>query len=943
MKDYSKTLNLPKTDFAMKANLAKREPEILKMWDEKGIYQKLCSRSINKDIFILHDGPPYANGNIHLGTAFNKILKDIIVRFFTMNGFDSPYVPGWDCHGLPIEHQVMKTLEKSKDKEKIDILEIRSKCKDYAKKYIKIQMDEFKRLGVSADWENPYLTMDYEYEADIIDEFKILAREGYIYRGTKPIYWCTTCHTALAEAEVEYAEHTSPSVYVAFTLPSEEIKKAFSGLPEKNVNIIIWTTTPWTLPGNVAVAIQGEASYVLIDDIKNNRILILAQKLFETCLKKFGIIDYKILGEVKGKNLEGLNAIHPFIDRKSQIVLAEYVELETGTGCVHIAPGHGQEDYETGQKYNLPVLSPVDNKGRFTSDVKDFAGKNVFQANELIIEDLKKREKLLAVETIIHNYPHCWRCKKPVIFRATAQWFIALDNNKNLRKVSLDNLHNVEWIPERGIERIGNMIKDRPDWCISRQRAWGVAIPAIYCEKCNEPLLDDNFIESVKEHTRNSGSDVWFKKTPEEFYNGKLTCKKCGNTAFRKENDILDVWFDSGASHKAVLKNKKRYGLSWPADLYLEGSDQHRGWFHSSMLLSTATTGSSPYKRVLTHGFVVDGEGKKMSKSLGNVIFPQEITEKSGADLLRLWVASENYQEDVRISNEILNRVTEVYRKIRNTSRFILSNLFDFDPKEDMVPYEQMEELDKWALFKLQELVRRSLLAYEKYEFHIFYHLLQNFCANEMSAIYFDIIKSRLYIEPSNSKKRRSSQSALYMIINNLTRLIAPILVYTAEDIWLYIPKNKYMEDSVHLTSFPHIEEKYILSDEIHKKWENIFKLKIETNNALEQARKNKEIGHSLDSNVILQITDKNLFDLMDSVKAELTDILIISNIRVENISATDLTNEEKERGYKIIIEKASGDKCERCWKYSETVGKIEEHATLCNKCIDMIKEIEVF
>ncbi|MBI5417324.1 isoleucine--tRNA ligase [Candidatus Poribacteria bacterium] len=937
MEDYSKTLNLPKTDFPMKANLATREPQIIKMWEEKNIYQKLRNRSVDKDTYILHDGPPYANGNIHLGTAFNKILKDIIVRFFSMNGFNAPYVPGWDCHGLPIEHHVMKSL--GKDKETVSVLEIRKKCKAYAEKYIKIQMDEFKRLGVSADWENPYLTVNYEYEADILEELHSMIKAGYVYRGNKPIYWCYTCQTALAEAEVEYADHTSPSIYVSFSLPDIEIKKVLPDITSGDVSVVIWTTTPWTLPGNVAIAVHPESSYAALQDQSNNKIYILAQKLSDTCMKKFGITNYKVIQEIKGKNMDGVLANHPFINRKSPIVMADYVELETGTGCVHTAPGHGQEDYETGQKYNLPIISPVDSKGRFTQDVPEYVGKNVFEANNLIIEDLKKTGKILAVESITHSYPHCWRCKQPVIFRATSQWFISLDNQNELRKKAIKNLNNVEWIPDWGIERISNMIKDRPDWCISRQRAWGVAIPAIYCEKCNEPLLDDAFIDKVKELTRKEGSDVWFKKSIAEIYSGKLVCAKCGSTSFRKENDILDVWFDSGSSHKAVLKNKKHYGLSWPADLYLEGTDQHRGWFHSSMLISTATTGESPYKRVLTHGFVVDGSGKKMSKSLGNVIYPQEVIDKFGADLLRLWVASENYRDDVRISNEILTRLSEVYRKIRNTARFILGNLYDFNPEENIVPYEQMNELDKWALLKLQELVRRSLLSFEKYEFHGFYHLIQNFCVIDMSSHYFDIIKDRLYIEGTDSKKRRSTQSALYQIIVTITRLMSPVLPHTVEDIWQSIPKTKDMEESVHLTFFPHPEEKYILSEELRKKWDTLLEVKDKANIALETARQNKVIGHSLDSKVTLNVSDNNLYELLNKYKNELVDILIVSEVVLNKIKQENLPKEDREYGYAALVFKASGDKCIRCWKYSETVGKSSEHPTLCNRCAKILGE----
>ncbi|MBI5206653.1 MAG: isoleucine--tRNA ligase [Candidatus Firestonebacteria bacterium] len=939
MEDYSKTLNLPKTNFQMKANLATKEPEILKFWNNKNIYQNLRNRSIGKDMFILHDGPPYANGNIHLGTAFNKILKDIIVRFFSMNGFDAPYIPGWDCHGLPIEHQVMKSL--GKDNENTDILEIRKKCKIYAENFVGIQREEFKRLGVYGDWERPYLTMDYEYEAAIIKEFQSMVKKGYVYRGNKPIYWCFTCQTALAEAEVEYNDHTSPSVYVTFNIPYKNIKNIFSSLPEKDVSIVIWTTTPWTLPGNTAIALDPEALYVFVEDLTNNNIYILAQKLMDKCMEKFGINKYKTLGEIKGKALEGIKAQHPFVNRESQIVLASYVELETGTGCVHTAPGHGQEDYETGQKYNLPILSPVDSKGRFTDEVPEYSGKNVFKANTLIIQELVNKGKLLAQESISHSYPHCWRCKNPVIFRATAQWFVSLDNQNELRKKALENLRTVEWIPRWGIDRISNMIKDRPDWCISRQRAWGVAIPAIYCEKCNEAVLNDAFIERVKELTKTEGSDVWFKKSIKEIYAGELTCPKCGSHSFRKENDILDVWFDSGASHEAVLKNKKRYGLDWPADLYLEGSDQHRGWFHSTMLIATATNITSPYKRVLTHGFVVDGQGRKMSKSLGNVVSPQEVIKKYGADILRLWVSSENYQEDIRISDEILTRLSEAYRKIRNTARFILGNLNEFDPNKDLLPYNELQKLDKWALFKLQEFVRHSTLAYDKYEFHNFYHGLQNFCANEMSSIYLDIIKDRLYIESSDSIRRRSTQSALYIIIVTLTRLMAPVLVHTSEEIWQHLPKTENMEESIHLASFPHLEEKYILSDDEHKQWNTILDIKNRINVYLEEARKNKVIGHSLDSHVILKIADKNLFEILNNFADELVDILIVSKVSIEEISKEFLPPQEEQILYKIQVEKAPGDKCVRCWKYDEKVDK-DKGSILCPRCSDILNKEKI-
>ena len=725
--DYKKTLNLPQTDFPMKANLAAREPEQLDKWEQMKLHDKIRASSHGRQLFVLHDGPPYANGHIHIGTALNKILKDIIVRSRQMAGYDSIYVPGWDCHGLPIEHNVDKEL--GEEKKALSLAEVRKMCRAYAEKYIDIQREEFKRLGVMGQWEDPYLTMNYAYEATIARECGKFARDGSLFRSKKPIYWCNDCRTALAEAEIEYDDEASPSVYVKFAM-KEDPAADWPQLQAKKVFIVIWTTTPWTLPANLAIALHPDFPYAAVD-IGNDEVLILARELVDSCMQSFGIQDYRVLVEIDPGKLENKHGIHPLYGRDSLIVLADHVTLDAGTGCVHTAPGHGREDYEVGLQYNLDIYSPVDDSGRFTGEVDFFDGQFVFEANRNINAKLDEIGALIKEETIEHAYPHCWRCKQPVIFRATPQWFISMETT-GLRKKSLAEIDRVKWVPHWGRERIYGMIENRPDWCVSRQRAWGVPIAVFYCADCEELLLDEALMEKVYSLFAQHGADIWFDVDTDHFLPEGTVCRNCGSRSFKKENDILDVWFDSGVSHAAVLE--QRDYLKWPADLYLEGSDQHRGWFHSSLLTAVGTRGKAPYDSVLTHGFVVDAEGRKMSKSLGNVVAPKEVIDKYGAEILRLWVTASDYREDIRISENILKQLTDAYRRIRNTSRFMLGNLYDFDPHKHAVETKALLKIDRFALHRLQELTGRILRAYRDYDYHIIYHRLYNYCTLDLSA-----------------------------------------------------------------------------------------------------------------------------------------------------------------------------------------------------------------
>ncbi|MGB5157660.1 isoleucine--tRNA ligase [Desulfobacterium sp. N47] len=930
--EYKKTLNLPVTDFAMKADLAKREPIILKEWEDNDLYNKIRVASKDRELFILHDGPPYANGNIHIGTALNKILKDIIVRSRQMANFNAVYVPGWDCHGLPIEHNVDKEL--GSEAKKYSQSRIRKLCRQYAEKYVNIQREEFKRLGVLAEWDNPYLTMAYEYEAIIARECIKFGLEGSLFRSKKPIHWCCSCKTALAEAEIEYEDEKSPSVFVKFLL-SDDVSKEIPELSGKKTYVVIWTTTPWTIPANLAVALHPDFKYVAIET-GNNEVFIIASDLAEKCMKIFSIPDYSILCEITAKQLEKKHCLHPLYNRESLIILGTHVTLDAGTGCVHTAPGHGREDYEVGLSYGLDTYSPVDDNGCFTDDVEFFKGKFVFKANSDIVSKLKDSGSLVAEENISHSYPHCWRCKKPVIFRATPQWFISMDKT-GLRKKSLEEIDRVKWVPDWGRERIYGMIENRPDWCVSRQRAWGVPIAVFFCEKCDtlhiNQKLADHLFELFKEH----GADIWFEKEAAELVPEGSICSKCGSNTFRKETDILDVWFDSGVSHAAVLE--QRPYLKWPADLYLEGSDQHRGWFHSSLLTAVGTRGKAPYKSVLTHGFVVDADGKKMSKSLGNVIAPKKVIDKYGAEILRLWVSASDYRDDIRISDNILKQLSDAYRRIRNTCRFMLGNLYDFDPAKDKVSYDLMPEIDRYALFRLSELTEKTARAYDLYEFHTIYHSLYNYCTTDLSAFYLDILKDRLYTSFPESLERRSAQTVMYLILDSITRIMAPILPFTSEDIWKAMSEYKGKEENVHLALLPAVSKQW-KDTVIAENWKKIIEVRGEVTRVLEEARAKKIIGHSLNASVKIY-AQGDLFDLLSRYADDLKTIFITSNVFLIKDEKPDGATKSREiEGLYISAEPAPGEKCERCWIYDMTVGTGTNEPGICSRCQKVLNRI---
>ncbi len=932
--DYKKTLNLPNTKFPMKANLARREPEQLKSWDDNNLYEEIRDRSKGKEQFILHDGPPYANGNIHMGTALNKILKDIIVRSRQMTGFDASYVPGWDCHGLPIEHNVDKQL--GSRKKEVSQLEKRKLCRSYAEKYIDIQREEFKRLGVMGKWDEPYLTMNYRYEAIIAKECGEFALNGSLFQGKKPIHWCCNCKTALAEAEIEYKDESSPSIFVKFLLKND-LGKEIPELSGKKVSFVIWTTTPWTIPSNLAVALHPEFVYAAVET-RNSEVLILANDLVEDCMKKFGFEDYQVLCQIDPKILENKKCRHPLYDRESLVILGSHVTLDAGTGCVHTAPGHGGEDFEVGLLYGLDPYSPVNDNGCFTKEVEFFEGQFVFKANKDITQKLEENSSIAAKEKMEHSYPHCWRCKKPVIFRATPQWFISMDKT-DLRQKALKEIDKVKWIPGWGRERIFGMIENRPDWCVSRQRSWGVPIAIFFCEKCNEIHVNRETVDRVFQLFDQHGADIWFEKDANELVPENSQCKACGHKSFIKETDILDVWFDSGVSHSAVLE--ERQDLKWPADLYLEGSDQHRGWFHSSLLTSVEKTGSAPYKTVLTHGFVVDEKGKKMSKSVGNVIAPKKVINQYGAEILRMWVAASDYRDDIRISNNILKQLSDAYRRIRNTCRFMLGNLYDFDPAKDAVLYEEMTDIDKFTLHRLSELTEKAHKAYDTYEFHIIYHALYNFCSIELSAFYLDIIKDRLYTSPPESKERRGAQTVMHILVSAISRIMTPVLPFTAEEIWTYMPDQKGSEKSIHMACFPAPHESWKNYD-LAKRWEILLKVRSEVTKSLENARVEKLIGHPLDALVIVR-ANKAFYNILKPYENELKNIFIVSQTSlIEDDNLTQKCDDTEAQGLLIQVQQAKGSKCDRCWVYDTSVGDNSEHPSACSRCIDVLGKIKL-
>ena len=864
--DYSKTLNLPQTDFPMRGNLPEREPEMLKFWHDKKIYEEMREKSAGKPKFILHDGPPYANGKLHIGHALNKILKDIIIKYKNMQGYDAPYVPGWDTHGMPIEHAAIKIM--GLNRHELNPLDLRHKCKEYALECIDMQRKDFKRLGVMGDWDHPYITLYPEFEAEQILVFGEMAKKGYIYKGLKTVYWCPHCETALAEAEIEYGELKSPTIYVKFALVDDKGNLPV-GINAQNVYAVIWTTTPWTMPANVAIAVHPNFDYCWVQ--VGNEIYLIAKGLLDNVAAEAGWQDYKIVGHIKGSELEGMVFHHPFLERESPIVLADYVTLDAGTGCVHTAPGHGQEDFETGLRYKLPIISPVGPDGKFTEEGGDFAGMYVFDANGPVIKKLAEVHALVAKGSIRHQYAHCWRCKQPIIYRATEQWFASVDG---FRQEALKAIEKVKWIPSWGEERIHNMVADRHDWCISRQRVWGVPIPIFYCTECGEHIVNDDTIKAVSDLFRQEGSDAWWTHEASEILPAGTTCPHCGNKSFRKETDIMDVWFDSGSSHAAVLRHHPQ--LTWPASMYLEGSDQHRGWFQSSLLTSVATKGRAPYESVLTHGFVLDGEGRKMSKSVGNVVGPQEVIQQYGADILRLWVTSADYKSDVRISQGILKQLAEVYRKIRNTFRYILGNLKDFDPAKDKVSYDDLQEIDRWALLKLEEVREKVTKAYEEYEFHLLYHTVHNFCAVDLSAFYLDVLKDRLYTSLPNSVERRAAQTVMYDILTSLVVMLTPVLSFTMEEVWQHMPKTADL-DSVQLAKWPKAHPEYV-DEQLKAKWDRILHLRGEITKILELARRNKVIGHSLDAFVDIY-ADGEAYESLTGIKDMLATNLIVSKV----------------------------------------------------------------
>jgi len=917
--DYGKTLNLPKTDFPMRGNLLQKEPEILKNWQETDIYQKRIKRNEGHEKFVLHDGPPYANGGIHLGTALNKVLKDIVIRYYDMKGYYAPYVPGWDTHGLPTENRAINEL--GLNRHEVGPVKFRNACAGIARKYLDIQRESFKRLGVIGDWDNPYITLLPEFEAKQIEVFGKMAQRGCIYKGLRPVYWCPSCETALAEAEIEYMDKRSQSIYVKFALIDDKgrLKGIINSLD--NTYVVIWTTTTWTLPGNMAISVNPGFNYSIVK--AGNETYIMAKELFEDVMKVARINDYQVLGEISGSDMEYMVCRHPFLDRDSLIITGDHVTLEAGTGCVHTAPGHGVEDFEVCKKYKgLQAIVPVDGKGVLTPEAGPFEGLTYYNANKAILKHLKETGFLLADTSIEHQYPHCWRCKEPILFRATEQWFISVESFK---AEALKAIKEVRWIPDWGIERITKMVQDRGDWCISRQRMWGVPIPIFYCNACGKEIINEDTIQAVKELFAKEGSTAWFAKEASEILPESVKCS-CGHNTFRKETDIMDVWFDSGSTHAAVLETNPQ--LSWPADMYLEGSDQHRGWFQSSLLTAVATKGRAPYKQVLTHGYVVDGQGRKMSKSLGNGMDPMDIVKQYGADILRLWVASSDYKTDIRISNDIIKQLSESYRKIRNTARFILGNISDFNPEMMMVPYDEMEEIDQWALMQLNLLIKKVEEAFARYEFHGFIHNIHNFCVVDMSNFYLDVIKDRLYTYTESDKKRRSGQSAMYRIVHALVRMLAPVLAFTSEEIWKYAPHlPEDNPESVQLNSWPQTNNSYV-NQALKEKWDRLIKVRDEVLKSLENARNEKIIGSSLEAAVILKASGEEY-----SFLAQNSDILPMVFI----VSHAEVLQDDSAKTIRIEVVQAKGAKCERCWIYNPSVGKDHNHPALCKRCADVI------
>lgn len=938
--EYKNTLNLPQTTLAMRANATVRELEIQKFWEENNIYEKMVGERDKENAFVLHDGPPYLSSEkIHVGTALNKILKDILIKYKSQRGFYAPYVPGYDGHGLPIENAVVKNIKGGRHS--ISETELRARCRDFAHKNLKGQEKEFKRLGVLGNWEHPYLTIDPEYEAEQIRVFGEMFKKGYIEKGMKPVYWCASCETALAEAEVEYADHTSTSIYVRFKFDEDGTKKIAQmiDLPGDNVYAVIWTTTPWTIPSNMAISMHPRFEYTFFEGANTDKaplkgdVYVVATELLSAFLKdvEWEESDIKVLGSCKGQDLELLNTKHPLVNRKSPIILGEHVTLDAGTGSVHTAPGHGLEDYEVGCKYGIEVFSPLDGQGIWTDTVgiPELAGVPYYKGNAMVIEMLEKCGALLKQQDIQHSYPHCWRCKKPVIYRATPQWFVKVDK---FRDIALDAVHNVKWIPASGENRIGNMVESRTDWCISRQRAWGVPIPIFYCEDCGEVICTEETIENVAKMFEKESSDAWVKYSAEELLPKGFVCPKCGKNHFKKEKDIMDVWFDSGISWRAVVEKRADELGHTPVDMYLEGSDQHRGWFQSSLLTSVATQGKAPYKQVLTHGFVFGEDGRKMSKSLGNYIRPDDIIKNYGADILRLWAASVDYRNDIKIGNNIIGQLTEIFKKTRNTARFLIGNLFDFDPSVDYVKYEDLKNIDKFALHKLNKLIADVTEAFENYEFYKYFQCLQNFAAVDLSSFYLDIVKDRLYTAGKKSLSRRACQTVLFENLMALVRILAPVMPHQAEDIWQNVPEvQRGGLISILLSDWPVLNEKWN-NPELEEDFTKILKSREVVSRAIEPLRADKKVGSSLEVAVWIKAEDS---EVLKANEIDLADIYIVSQAHLTDSKPENILNEHNEEGYTVWVVKAQGEKCTRCWKYRE----LNEDG-ICADCLNAIKDL---
>ena len=934
MPEWKDTVNLPRTGFPMKANLQTAEPEAIARWEAMDLYGQIRAKRRGAPKFVLHDGPPYANGQIHLGTALNKILKDLVVKSKTMAGFDAPYVPGYDCHGLPIELKVDREL--GAKKREMTTADIRRACRAYAERFIGVMTEEFKRLCVSGQWNEPYLTMRFRYQADIARALGKFVERGIVYKGKKPVHWCIHCRTALAEAEVEYEDHTSPSIYVEFPLAGDAEADFFKRIPQlvgRQISTLIWTTTPWTIPSNLAIAFHPEFDYAAYD--VDGRAVIMAEGLAETVGKVVGRSFGPPLATMKGAELEGVRFRHPLYERDSIGVLGDYVTLDAGTGAVHTAPGHGADDFLTGKKYGLEIYAPIDPGGHYLETVALFGGQRVFDANPRVEEALQQRSRLWHSESFSHQYPHCWRCHNPVIFLATSQWFVRMDGDaaitgedgvtRTLRAAATHAIDNqVKWIPSWGRDRIFNMVANRPDWCISRQRAWGVPIPALDCTKCGEAILTKELVDTAAAVFDTYGADAWYERPLEEFVPAGLSCPSCGGTSFERERDILDVWFDSGSSHEAVLP---RYpDLTWPSDMYLEGSDQHRGWFQSSLLVALATRGRPPFHEVLTHGFVVDLQGRKMSKSIGNVVAPQDIIRESGAEILRLWAAATDYTSELRVSKEILTRVVDSYRKLRNTCRILVANLYDFDPAVDMVPIERLDAIDRFALARYAEAAQRVMQAYEAYDFPTAYQTLNTLATVDLSAFYVDVTKDRMYTLAANAPERRSTQTAMYLICDGLARLLAPILPVSADTLWTFLPGTR--SASVHLEEFPKVEG--YASPELMGTWERLLRVREEVNAALEQKRKDKVIGNSLTARVVVTASGP-VATLLEQHRAILPTLFIVSDF-VLNVGSADGADTVT-----VQVDKAHGVKCDRCWRFVPATRTEPDRAGLCDRCVDAL------